>query len=303
MPAPLLGNFERSESWSFECWFYQTSIKSAALISNTNADMRGWLVTLYTGRNIGMALSNTNGSNFLAVRTASAQYTYNTWNHVVFTYNGTSTPSGIKCYINGAAKTLSTLGDTLTASIKSDSQLWLGHSNVYPYLNGRLDEVVLYDRVLTQTEVSQRYNSGAGTSALFGSAYLHYPLNDSDILVTETQRKKHGEVINSATWGNGKVGNGIQLNGSNQYIELGNKNYAIPPTVSDPQTVHALNNTIAVEEDAVVESGGELTLNVSKVSDLIGEGKSITIKSGGKIKLTGGRTITVLADTQYRLLT
>jgi len=222
--SELIGNFDRTEPWSFECWFYQTSLKGCALASNMTADSarRGWMVTLYTGRNIGMVLSNTDGSNFLAVRTASSQYVLNAWNHVVYTYDGSSTPSGIKCYINGVSKTLSTLGNTLTGTIKSNNKLWLGHSNVYPYLNGRLDEVVIYKKVLTSAEVSQRYNSGNGTESLFsiGSAYVQFHLNEtSGTVATDNVGGKNGVLINNPSWGVGKLNNCIYLNGT-QFIEV-----------------------------------------------------------------------------------
>lgn len=221
--SEITGNFERDESWSFECWFYQTSLKSCALASNMLADAskRGWMVTLYTGRNVGMALSNTDGSNYLAVRTGSAQYTYNTWNHLVFTYSGTSLPTGFKCYINGSSKTLNTLGSSLTGTIKPNNKLWLGHSNVYPYLNGRLDEVAIYKRVLSASEVLQRYNAGVGTENLFGSAYVQYHLNESsNNQVVDSVGGKNGLLINSPSLSTGKLNNGIYLNGSSQYIEI-----------------------------------------------------------------------------------
>jgi len=56
-----------------------------------------------------------------------------------------------------------------------------------------------------------------------------------------------------------------------------------------------------VTEDMTVTGTGDLTLDVDQVSDLAGD-KSITVQSGGKIKLTGGQ-VTVVAGTLYRLLT
>jgi len=220
----MVGSFERTDEWSFECWFYQTATKSCALASNMQSDatMRGWIVTLYTGRNIGMILSSDNSSsNFLGVRTAASMYAFNSWNHVIFTYNGSITPAGFKCYVNGSSKTLSTLGNSLTSTIKSNNDLLLGHSPVYPYLNGRLDEVVIYTRVLTQTEVNQRYNAGVGTSNLFGTTYSHYLLNETtNPIVIDAVGGRNGITIGSPTWGSGKIGNAVYLNGSSQYIIL-----------------------------------------------------------------------------------
>ena len=57
---------------------------------------------------------------------------------------------------------------------------------------------------------------------------------------------------------------------------------------------------ITLSQDMTVTATGELTLDIPDVASLRG-GKVITVQPEGKIKLTNGRQITVLAGTLYKL--
>jgi len=217
-----IGNFERTEAFSVEVWFYQTSMKTGSLVSHGSDSplLRGWICQSWTGRNLGISLCSDNNGNYLNVRTASGIFSFNTWTHVVFTYNGTSLANGVKCYVNNSSKSLSVVGNTLTGTIVNSEKLWIGRSYPYGYFPGRIDEVVIYKRVLSASEVSQRYNGGNGTETLFGDAYLHYHLNESsgDVVTDSSGNARHAKTYGSPSWVSGKLNNCLQLNGSSQYI-------------------------------------------------------------------------------------
>lgn len=220
-----IGNFERTDAFSVECWFYQTTMKSGSLVSHGTSSplLRGWILQTWTGRNVGLSLCSDNGTaNYLNARTASSIFPFNTWTHVIFTYNGNGLASGVKGYINGTARTLSVPANTLSGTIANSDPLWIGRSHPYGYFPGRIDEVVIYDRVLSASEVVQRYNSGVGTETAFGSTYLHYHLNESvgNIAIDSSDNLVHGTLQNNPIRNTGKLGNCIYLNGSSQYIEI-----------------------------------------------------------------------------------
>ncbi len=81
-------------------------------------------------------------------------FTPNQWHHIVFTYNGTIlTP-----YIDGIAGP-SASSDLIPGS--STRNLELGRmSNVGSFWNGSLDEVRIYNRVLSASEVRASFNAG-----------------------------------------------------------------------------------------------------------------------------------------------
>ena len=73
----------------------------------------------------------------------------NTWYHVVGTYDGTD----IKCYVNGVLEGTTNHPGTISTS----SNLLFGNfsSSFWP---GTLDDVRIYNRVLTQAEITALYN-------------------------------------------------------------------------------------------------------------------------------------------------
>jgi hypothetical protein len=223
------GNFERTDSFSVELWFNASAARPTALIGHA-ADAptrRGWFISAFGSRTsytmIGIALvSNEATNNFINVLTTISSFSTNVWHHVVVTYNGSSAASGIKCYINNSSRTFTVVQNTLTGTILNTEKLWIGRSYAYGYFPGKVDDVVIYPRVLSASEASQRYNGGAGTESVFGTTYLQYHLNEaSGSIVTDSSADaRNGITVNDPSWIAGKLNNCLQLNGSSQYIEI-----------------------------------------------------------------------------------
>jgi hypothetical protein len=94
-------------------------------------------------------------------------FTLDTWHHVIVTFDRATTTATM--YIDGS----------VVASDPAFNPTVVGDEGVIgiaiqPYtdwdyvLDGKLDEVVIYDRALTSDEVAFRYNSGIGTEAMSG---------------------------------------------------------------------------------------------------------------------------------------
>jgi len=82
---------------------------------------------------------------------------------------------------------------------------------------------------------------------------------------------------------------------------------SIPTTVDGDYTINDADdglsdNTITFTHDLTVEAAGNLLLDVPSMGDLAGD-KIITIKPHGKIKLAGGRKVTVLDGTKGKIHT
>lgn len=85
----------------------------------------------------------------------------NTWHHVVLTYDGTKSAAGTKFYIDGSVLgAYDTATDTLSSqSITTTDHLFIGdQTSPFPF-NGKLDEVVRWDKVLSAGEVAEIYAS------------------------------------------------------------------------------------------------------------------------------------------------
>jgi hypothetical protein len=92
----------------------------------------------------------------------------NTWYHVAMTYDG----AFLKLYVNGKLDgSAAACGPVLT----SDQPLVIGGESPGPWnFNGLIDEVSLYDRALSDTEVLSIYGAGsAGKRLRIAGAEAH----------------------------------------------------------------------------------------------------------------------------------
>lgn len=94
-----------------------------------------------------------------------AAHTTGQWYHVVVVYDGTQTGNSnrLKVYQDGSLLAATSFTGTIPASLPADTaSLLLGSfgGTLPRYWNGRLDEVALWKRALTSSEVTQLWNSG-----------------------------------------------------------------------------------------------------------------------------------------------
>jgi hypothetical protein len=113
------------------------------------------------------------GSNGSAWTDVSVTWTPSatTWYHLAVTYN-TSGSSNVKFYLNGSQQGATKTNANTSIFNPTTAAFMLGHRNdgVYNY-NGKMDEVGVWARELSGSEISQLYNGGAGLSYPFSSSY------------------------------------------------------------------------------------------------------------------------------------
>ena len=158
-----LGNnldFDGTTPFSISCWVNASVITGGTrLIFGKGNASRYWFYFLSTGE-IGFMLYN--NINELRVTTVDT-FTTSTWYHLTVTYDGSRLASGVNIYVDNSDKTLITNVDTLVTSISNTDIAAIGSSiGTGRYFSGMIDEMGIWDRVLTPTEVTELYNSGAG---------------------------------------------------------------------------------------------------------------------------------------------
>ena len=105
--------------------------------------------------------------------------TTNTWNHLVITYDGTRTASGLKFYINGTNIAKASEFDDDVTFNTGDAVQYLGSVPALwttDTFNGFMDEVGIWSRELSSSEVTELYNSGNGKN----------PYDVDDIVIDDT---------------------------------------------------------------------------------------------------------------------
>jgi hypothetical protein len=156
-------DFERTDSWSLSCWFKTTNTAQQYLIAKESSSTpNGWALFMANNK-IAFEMSNTYPTNYFRVDTTE-DFNDGIWHHVTACYDGSSTAAGVTLYIDGIARSLTTIADTLSASTLTTAALYIGGREVghptYSY-DGYIDEVAVYDRVLSAAEVAEVYNQGS----------------------------------------------------------------------------------------------------------------------------------------------
>lgn len=105
------------------------------------------------------------GSQSIQSFTPSAVMQNTNWNYVVMTYDGLFTQTSIKLYVNSTLQTMSYAGTPTggTSSINNLFKIGNARTNIRNF-KGKLDEIGIWDREISQTEINQLYNSGSGLS-------------------------------------------------------------------------------------------------------------------------------------------
>jgi len=115
-------------------------------------------------QNMRSGASSNGGELYLNVQTPNGSFSafsgvvpsQNVWYNVVGTYDG----SNVKIYIDGVLKATT----SASGNINTNTELLMlgdtGYGGYSQILNGHLDEVSIYNRGLTQSEVTSIYNSG-----------------------------------------------------------------------------------------------------------------------------------------------
>ena len=157
-----------SESWSPMTWSVwinpatiATGTKMAILFKNsfngTNYGWGGYWLRLGNDTGIPNILADTWGYSTGRSFPVSA-LTANAWTHVAIVYDGNTL--GLKLFINGVLSG----SDGLDASYPNGYPLYIGRANnssgSQEYWNGKLDDIRLFNRVLSDAEVAALYSEG-----------------------------------------------------------------------------------------------------------------------------------------------
>ncbi len=105
------------------------------------------------------------------------------WHHVAGTYDGSGSASGVKLYVDGVLESMIVEQDDLGANtILNNAPLTIGtrkDNTADVAFNGLIDEVEVYNRALTASEIQSIYNAGSdGKCKLAGSTPITVLLDD-----------------------------------------------------------------------------------------------------------------------------
>ncbi len=165
MGNPTTLQMERTDPRTFSIWFKTINNSSISLMTKqaNSAPFAGYNLQTGSAGILDFQLVNTYASNTLEVKSSNnLNYYDGNWHMATVTYDGSSTPAGVKIYYDGKAVTMTTQSNSLSASIATSANLYLGsRSGTGQQLAGSLDDARIYPYAMSDNQVKKLYNDGA----------------------------------------------------------------------------------------------------------------------------------------------
>lgn len=102
------------------------------------------------------------GSNLLSFRGTTQLTNTSKWYHIVATYDGSDDVSGMTVYIDAVSESSTGTTNSLSTTTVNAIDLVIGARRTAQETDGLIDEVGIWSRELTSSDVTALYNSGSG---------------------------------------------------------------------------------------------------------------------------------------------
>ncbi len=161
-----VGTFERDKPFTLAVWLKPGLSKPDTLVLQKISDeqtRRGYELVIENTRldeirrrsgQFKLRLTAQWPDNALQVRTRGL-LNDGDWRHVAIAYDGSGQATGVQIYFNGERQELEVLQDSLSGSLKSDTELMIGAKVAGNAYGGGLDDLRLYERALSAAEIAQ----------------------------------------------------------------------------------------------------------------------------------------------------
>jgi len=170
------------EAFSISAWVYiDDTDDEQPIISKWTDAKREYALLVDSSGALTLRLFDESADADVLGKTDNSTIAEDTWYHVVATYSGkggSTAGAGIKLYVDNVSKTVNLTYTNTYVDMEDLSQaLTLGtrkdvSAGSSTFLDGKLDDVSLWDKELDRGEIEDIYNDGCPTNLKFHSAYL-----------------------------------------------------------------------------------------------------------------------------------
>jgi hypothetical protein len=183
----LLGDYSslrlsETDAWSISAWVRITSTGRYRAIlrrHGSSPGFTGWLFSVDAADKLVLGVvSDTATGDRLDVTGSAGTVTDGAWHHVVATYDGSKSSTGVMFYADTTADPITSGPDSVTGSIAVSGEI--GRIGAFGF-GGDMCHLALFDRVLSTADISTLYGGGtppADISAL--RPIHHWPMGDGD---------------------------------------------------------------------------------------------------------------------------
>jgi hypothetical protein len=195
----------------------------------------GWDLSFQPGNPTSPEFGVDYATNNLYRRAADYIFTLDEWQYITVTWDGTTNATGIRMYRNGVEISYNESQDGSGARTPDETYgIRLGCNTALDSIyKGSMDDMRVYNRVLTEAEIKQLYNEGVGTTLAKNQASRmnnglvgYWSFNGPDFTHRVYDRSgtgNHGDIVAGATTSvkaPGKVGQGLRVVTGGAYATL-----------------------------------------------------------------------------------
>jgi hypothetical protein len=162
----------------------------------TSSNKRGYEISFDTNDRLHFKIIDNITSNLLIDVRTNASQTINETRFYCITYDGSQVSGGVSIKRDDSNVSTSTLSNTLTfnRNIGSNQAYFGASSNLSDPLQGALNHIMLFSRVLTNSEISELWNGGSVLEDLtsfsaINANIIHVPIDDTDVYPTLTDKR------------------------------------------------------------------------------------------------------------------
>jgi hypothetical protein len=219
-------------SWSYSIWFYPTNLSfNRTLFSKTAWAAGGGRFALNIESALIAFYITLSDGNYISIRDNSTVLPSNQWSNLTVVVDRNDK---VKLYYNGVLSTnvvsLGTINNNLIPYINDNLNNTRpfrigcasgtdGYNPETPtnFAQGRIDSFNVWNKALTQSEITELYNSGNGAQYI-GDNFYKPTTNDALGI-------NNGTAQGGLTYGPGKIGQAFLGNSSNAYVSLPNDSF------------------------------------------------------------------------------
>jgi len=193
---------------SIEAWVKNNKSKYNSIVNKRNDNIEGHWDFRYS-TSYGLQFVNFDSAGVPKITNSSGVTFDNDWHHLV----AVATDSEVKIYMDGKKlATSGALAPIISTNINVKIGGW-GLSGNY-YLNGKIDEVKIYNRALSEEEVRYHYNHGGPVA--------HWDMDEgSGSTINDKSGNGNDGTISGAAWTQGKYGSALSFDGADDYVDAG----------------------------------------------------------------------------------
>jgi hypothetical protein len=308
-----VNNFERTNSFSGSCWVFYEGVTGASqyIISKHNSsNNKGYQFYLNSVGSLNFIIGPGPGGAVMQVAAGIQQA--NTWNHFVFTYDGSSLRTGINIYVNGVIQTPFYAGaSSITGTIKDASipfQISGRSGTSANGVNGKIDQVSIFDYELSSSQVSTLYGGGTAVTnpmTLSPKPIAYYQLGDQSV----DNGANYLVPNNSLSGSEGFSPYALSLDGVNDYLDANrtvasNLGFSVSAWINPTSYATVMLGTRNLSS---ASTSNGFTMNINSSGNLFGRiftetSNIIQVQTGSTISLNNWSHVAMTYDSSTKTL-